>query len=331
MDAQALETEAQSAITAASTLTELDEARVRFLGRKSELKRALREVRDRETGMILNAVRERIEGAVARRQAELERADLERRLEEEVVDVTLPGDARPRGHLHPITQIRREVEDVFLGLGYRVVDGREVETTHYNFDALNFPLWHPARSRLASLFLNGDVLLRTETSPSQIRVMEAQEPPIYMISLGRVYRRDTPDATHSPIFHQVEGLAIDRAITLADLKGTLLHLMRALFGEERAMRFRTHYFPFTEPSMEPDVSCFACDGSGCRVCKYSGWIEMGGSGMVDPALYEFVGYDPEEWSGFAFGLGLERIAQLRHGVPDVRLFWENDLRFLRQF
>jgi phenylalanyl-tRNA synthetase alpha chain len=331
MDAQALETEAQSAIAAASTLTELDEARVRFLGRKSELKQALREVRDRETGMILNAVRERLEGAVAQRQAELERADLERRLEEEVVDVTLPGHARPRGHLHPITQIRREVEDVFLGLGYRVVDGREVETTHYNFDALNFPLWHPARSRLASLFLNGDVLLRTETSPSQIRVMEAQEPPIYMISLGRVYRRDTPDATHSPIFHQVEGLAIDRAITLADLKGTLLHLMRALFGEDRAMRFRTHYFPFTEPSMEPDVSCFACDGSGCRVCKHSGWIEMGGSGMVDPALYEFVGYDPEAWSGFAFGLGLERIAQLRHGVPDVRLFWDNDLRFLRQF
>jgi phenylalanyl-tRNA synthetase alpha chain len=331
MDAQALETEAQSAIAAASTLADLDEARVRYLGRKSELKQALREVRDRETGMVLNAVREQLEAAVARREAELERAELERRLEEEVLDVTLPGDARPRGHLHLITQIRREVEDVFLGLGYRVVDGREVETTHYNFDALNFPDWHPARSRLASVFLNGDVLLRTETSPSQIRVMEAQEPPIYMISVGRVYRRDTPDATHSPVFHQVEGLAIDRGITLADLKGTLLHLMRALFGEERAMRFRTHYFPFTEPSMEPDVSCFACDGSGCRVCKHSGWIEMGGSGMVDPALYEFVGYDPEEWSGFAFGLGLERIAQLRHGVPDIRLFWENDLRFLRQF
>jgi phenylalanyl-tRNA synthetase alpha chain len=331
MDAQALETEAQSAIAAASTLEELDMARVRYLGRKSELKQALREVRDRETGMVLNAVRERIEAALTEIQAKLERAELERRLAEEVVDVTLPGDAPRRGHLHLITQIRREVEDVFLGLGYRVVDGREVETTHYNFDALNFPHWHPARSRLASLFLNGDVLLRTETSPSQIRVMEAQEPPIYMISLGRVYRRDTPDATHSPVFHQVEGLAIDRGITLADLKGTLLHLMRALFGEERGMRFRTHYFPFTEPSMEPDVSCFACDGSGCRVCKFSGWIEMGGSGMVDPALYEFVGYDPEEWSGFAFGLGLERIAQLRHGVPDIRLFWENDLRFLRQF
>jgi phenylalanyl-tRNA synthetase alpha chain len=331
VDAQALENEAQSAIRRASTLEELDDARVRFLGRKSELKQALREVRDRETGMVLNAVRERLETAVAERESELERAELERSLAEDVVDVTLPGEAPRRGHLHLITQIRREVEDVFLGLGYRVVDGREVESTHYNFDALAFPHWHPARSRQASIFLNGDVLLRTETSPSQIRVMEAQDPPIYMISLGRVYRRDTPDATHSPIFHQVEGLAIDRGITLADLKGTLLHLMRALFGEERGMRFRTHYFPFTEPSLEPDVSCFLCDGQGCRVCKFSGWIEMGGSGMVDPALYEFVGYDYEEYSGFAFGLGLERIAQLRHGVPDIRLLWENDLRFLHQF
>ena len=331
MDAQAVESEAQSAIARASTLPELEDARVRYLGRKSALKQALREVRDRETGMALNALRERLERAVEVRQAELERAELERRLAEDVVDVTLPGDAPPRGHLHPITQIRREVEDVFLGLGYRVVDGREVETTHYNFDALAFPHWHPARSPLHSLFLNGDVLLRTETSPSQIRVMEAEEPPIYMISIGRVYRRDTPDATHSPIFHQVEGLAIDKGITLGDLKGTLLHLMRALFGSERAMRFRTHYFPFTEPSMEPDVSCFLCDGAGCRVCKHSGWIEMGGSGMVDPALFEFVGYDYEQYSGFAFGLGLERIAQLRHGVPDIRLLWENDLRFLRQF
>jgi phenylalanyl-tRNA synthetase alpha chain len=331
MDAKALESEATSAIRAASSPAELDELRVRYLGRKSELKQALREVRDRESGMALNAAREAIEEAVAAREAELERADLERRLAEESVDVTLPGDGQRRGHLHLITQIRREVEDVFLGLGYRVVDGREVETTEYNFDALNFPHWHPARSRRASLFLNGDVLLRTETSPSQIRVMEAEPPPIAMISLGRVYRRDTPDATHSPIFHQVEGLVVDRGITLADLKGTLLHLMRALFGEARGMRFRTHYFPFTEPSLEPDVSCFSCDGSGCRVCKFSGWIEMGGSGLVDPAVLTRCDVDPEEWSGFAFGLGLERIAQLRHGVTDVRLLWDNDLRFLRQF
>jgi phenylalanyl-tRNA synthetase alpha chain len=331
MDANVLQNEAESAIAGAATLSELDDARVRYLGRKSVLKQALREVRDRETGTTLNAVRERLEAAVAARESALERAELDRALAEEIIDVTLPGEAPPRGHLHLITQIRREIEDVFLGLGYEVVDGREVETTRYNFDALNFPFWHPARSPLASLFLDGDTLLRTETSPSQIRVMEARQPPIYIVSLGRVYRRDTPDATHVPIFHQVEGLAVDRGITLADLKGTLLHLMRALFGEERGMRFRTHYFPFTEPSMEPDISCFLCDGEGCPVCKHSGWIEMGGSGIVDPALFDFVGYDAEEWSGFAFGLGLERIAMLRHEFPDLRELWRNDLRFSRQF
>ena len=247
------------------------------------------------------------------------------------IDVTLPGESFSEGHLHLITQIRREVEDIFLGLGYMIVDGREVETTRYNFDGLNMPAWHPARLSGHSLFLSDDVLLRTETSPSQIRVMEAQAPPVYMISPGRVYRRDTPDATHSPVFHQVEGLAVDRGISLADLKGTLLHLMRALFGEKRELRFRTHYFPFTEPSIEPDVSCHMCDGAGCPVCKQSGWIEMGGAGIVDPNVLEFVGYDPEEVSGFAFGLGLERIALLRHRVPDIRLLWENDLRFSRQF
>jgi|SRR5919108_2052417 phenylalanyl-tRNA synthetase alpha chain len=331
MDAQALENEARSAIAGAASADELNEARVRYLGRKSELKQALRQVRDPETGRVLNAVREALEQAVEEREAALERTELDRRLAEEVVDVTLPGEAPSRGHLHLLTQIRREVEDVFLGLGYRVVDGREVETTHYNFDALNMPPWHPARSPQHSLFLNGDVLLRTETSPSQIHVMEAEKPPIYIISPGRVYRRETPDARRSSIFHQVEGLAVDRGITLADLKGTLLHLMRALFGEEREMRFRTHYFPFTEPSLEPDVSCFVCDGAGCRLCKYSGWIEIAGSGLVDPNVLEFVGYDPEEFSGFAFGMGLERIAMVRHAVPDIRLFWENDLRFTRQF
>jgi phenylalanyl-tRNA synthetase alpha chain len=331
MDAEALENEGKTAISSASTLPELDEARIRYLGRKSDLKQALRAVRDAETGRVLNALRDALERAVAERQAELERVELEQKLVGDAVDVTLPGEGPRRGHLHLITQIRREVEDVFLGLGYEVVDGREVETARYNFDGLNMPPWHPARSPQHSLFLNGDVLLRTETSPSQIRVMEEHEPPVYMISPGRVYRRDTPDATHSPIFHQVEGLAVDHGITLADLKGTLLHLMRALFGEDRDVRFRTHYFPFTEPSIEPDVSCFVCGGDGCRVCKHSGWIEMGGAGMVDPNVLEFVGYDPEEVSGFAFGLGLERIAQLRHNVPDIRLLWENDLRFLRQF
>ena len=331
MDAEALEREAQSAIAAAETVEEIEAVRVRVLGRNAELPQALRQVRDRETGQALNALRGRLESAVATRRAELERRELDRRLREEAVDVTLPGEGTRRGHLHLISQIRREVEDVFLGLGYQVVDGREVETTYYNFTALNMPAWHPARSPLASMYLDEETVLRTETSPSQIRVMESQQPPVYIVSLGRTYRRDTPDATHVPIFHQVEGLAVDRGITLADLKGTLLYLMRALFGDERQVRFRTHFFPFTEPSMEPDVSCFLCDGRGCSVCKHSGWIEMGGSGMVDPELYGYVGYDPEEVTGFAFGLGLERIALLRHGLPDMRQLWENDLRLLRQF
>ncbi|HJU48114.1 MAG TPA: phenylalanine--tRNA ligase subunit alpha [Gaiellaceae bacterium] len=331
MHPQALEQEALAAVAAASTVAEIEVVRVEYLGRKSALKLALRDVRDRETGMALNAVRETVEAAVAAREAELERADLDRRLSGERVDVTLPAGGRRRGHLHLITQIRREIEDFFLGLGYQVVDGREVETTRYNFDGLNFAPGHPSRSALSSLYLDAETVLRTETSPSQIRVMEERQPPVYIVSLGRVYRRDTPDATHSPIFHQVEGLAVDEGITLADLKGTLLLLMRHLFGPEREVRFRTHHFPFTEPSMEPDVSCFLCDGAGCAVCRHSGWIEMGGSGMVDPALYDFVGYDAERWTGFAFGLGLERIAMLRHGLPDLRELWRDDLRLLRQF
>jgi phenylalanyl-tRNA synthetase alpha chain len=331
MDPQELERTALAAVTAASTTDEIEAVRVEHLGRKSAIKLALREVRDRETGMALNAVRVAIEEAVEARAAELARAELDRRLTEERVDVTLPVGTYRRGHLHLITQIRREVEDLFLGLGYRVVDGREVELTRYNFDALNFPPAHPARSNLASFFLDETTVLRTETSPSQIRVMEAQQPPIYIVSLGRCYRRDTPDATHTPIFHQVEGLVVDEGITLSDLLGTLDVVMRALFGQKRRTEFRTHFFPFTEPSVEPYVSCHICDGSGCPVCRHSGWIELGGSGMVDPKLYEFVGYDPERYSGFAFGLGLERIAFLRHELHDLRELWRNDLRFSRQF
>ena len=331
MDPQGLENEAKSAIEGAKTLAELDEARVKYLGRKSELKQALREVRDAESGRVLNTLREGLEQAVAERESALSASELEQRLGEEQVDVTLPGEATPRGHLHLISEIRREVEDVFIGLGYQVVDGDEVEDTWHLFDALNMPAGHVTRSPLHTLFLNADVVLRTETSPSQIRVMEAQEPPVYIISLGRTYRRDTVDATHSPMFHQVEGLAVDENITLADLKGTLLHLARALFGEDRRVRFVTDFFPFTEPSLGAAVSCFLCDGSGCSVCKETGWIEMGGSGLVDPNVLRNVGYDPEKVSGFAFGLGLERIAMLRHGIPDIRMFWENDLRFLRQF
>lgn len=331
MDPQALENAALAAAETAATVDEIEAVRVDYLGRKSELKLALREVRDRETGMALNALRERLESAIDAQQASLERAELDRRLREERIDVTTPGERVRRGHLHLITQIRREFEDIFLGLGYAIVDGREIETTHYNFDALNFPQGHPTRSPLQTLFLEDDVVLRTETSPAQIRTMEAQEPPVYVVCPGRVYRRDTPDATHTPTFHQVEGLAVDEGITLGDLLGTLDYLIKALFGESRESRFVTHHFPFTEPSVEALVSCHICDGSGCPVCRHSGWIEVGGSGMVDPNLFDFVGYDAERYTGFAFGWGLERIAVLRHGIPDLRELWRNDPRLLGQF
>jgi phenylalanyl-tRNA synthetase alpha chain len=325
--------EARASIVGADTERELEQVRVAYLGRRSRLTEALRAARELsvEERAELNRTKATLEELVDAARRELRKRALDRSLAEERVDVTLPGVRVPRGRYHLLTQIRREVEDVFLGLGYRVVDGDEVEDAWHLFDALNMGPAHVTRSPLHTLYLNGDVVLRTETSPSQIRVMESQPPPVYIVSLGRCYRRDTPDATHSPIFHQVEGLAVDRGITLADLKGTLRYLARALFGEEREVRFQTDFFPFTEPSLGVSISCFLCGGAGCSVCKQSGWIELGGSGVVDPNVLENVGYDPEEVSGFAFGIGLERIAMLRHGVPDLRMFWENDLRFLRQF
>ncbi len=332
MDWQSYETEAGSAIAGTSSLDELDAAHVRYLGRKSDLVQALRAVRDRESGMLLNGIRRDLEAAEEDRRAAIERAELDRRLTEDAVDVTLPGDELPLGHLHPITQARRQIEDAFVGLGYEVRDDREVEWSEVNFDLLAFEPSHPARSPRQTFFLEGgDRVLRTETSPSQIHHLRERKPPVYMVSIGRVYRRDAIDATHYPIFHQFEGLAIDSGVTLADLKGTLLHVMRAIFGPERRVRFRTHYFPFTEPSIEPDVSCGICDGAGCRTCRYSGWLEMGGSGMVDPRVLENVGLDPEDWGGFAFGCGIERVAQLRWDFPDIRALWEGDLRVLRQF
>jgi phenylalanyl-tRNA synthetase alpha chain len=331
VDAAAVQEEALAAVGSATTTGELTELRTRYLGRKSDLKQALRNVRDRESGMSLNAVRERLEEAFAQRQAELERAELDRALRSDGLDVTLPGDELPVGHLHPTTQIRRIVEDAFLGLGYEIRDDREVETVEYNFDKLAFPSTHSSRSPRDTFFLNDNVVLRTETSPSQIHHLESREPPVYMVSIGRVYRRDAITPTRFPIFHQFEGLAVDRGITLADLKGTLLHVMRALFGDDRRVRFRTHFFPFTEPSIEPDVSCPICEGAGCRTCKFSGWIELGGAGMVDPRVFENVGLDPEEWTGFAFGCGLERSAQLRYGIDEIRPLWSPDLRVLRQF
>jgi len=327
MDATALENEARTAIAAAPNDDALQELRVRYLGRKSELKLALREVRDRETGIALNAARAAIEGALAARESELEAAAQE---DSEPFDPTLPGQPISRGSLHLITQLRRRIEDVFLGMGYEVYDGREVETVWHNFDALNQPEAHPSRDPRDTFYIDAETLLRTHTSPSQIRAMQAQDPPIYLISLGRTYRRDPLDATHTPVFHQVEGLAVDRGITLADLRGTIELFTAAIFGE-RDVRMRTGFFPFTEPSVEFDITCYLCDGGGCPVCKHSGWIEMGGAGVVDPNVFEAVGYDPEEWQGFAFGLGIDRIAFLRHGLPDLRLFWENDLRMVRQF
>jgi phenylalanyl-tRNA synthetase alpha chain len=329
VDVEALQREAETAIAGASSAGELDEVRVHYLGRKSDLKQALRAVRDRESGRTLNALRERLEAAFDEREGALRREELASL--DRALDVTLPGTRLRRGRLHPLTQIRREVEDIFLGLGYEVIDSREVETVWHNFDALNQPLTHPSRSHRDTFYVDADTLLRTHTSTGQIRVMEQRQPPIYIATLGRVYRRDTPSPRSTPNFHQVEALAVDRDITLADLKGTLLHFFRALFPGERQVRMRTSFFPFTEPSVEFDVTCFLCGGQGCVFCKYTGWFEMGGAGVVDPAVFENVGYDPDEWSGFAWGLGLDRIAAQRHGIPDIRVFWENDLRVLRQF
>ncbi|MEP6977155.1 MAG: phenylalanine--tRNA ligase subunit alpha [Thermoleophilia bacterium] len=330
MDWSAYEAEALAACEAASTPEELSAVNTRFTGRNAALPQALRKVRDKETGRQLNDLRSRLDEAEYRASDRITKSQLGLRLAE-TVDVTLPGEELPLGHLHPITQVRRAVEDAFLGLGYELRDDREVETVEYNFDKLAFEPTHAARSPRDTLFFDDDRLLRTETSASQIHILEEKPPPIYMVSIGRVYRRDAITATRYPIFHQFEGLAVDRGITLADLKGTLLHVMQALYGHERRVRFRTHYFPFTEPSIEPDVSCGVCGGSGCRTCKFSGWIEMGGAGMVDPRVFENVGLDSDEWSGFAFGCGLERTAQLRHDIPDIRALWDGDLRVLRQF
>jgi phenylalanyl-tRNA synthetase alpha chain len=325
--------EARDAIVGARSETALEQARIKYLGRRSPLTEALRSAKDLsvEERAELNRTKAQLEEIAATARDELRRATMEQALAKEEVDVTLPGERIPRGHLHLITQIRREVEDVFTGLGYQIFDGPEVETTYYNFEALNTPEWHPSRSPGDTFYVSDDQVLRTHTSPGQVRFMESHDPPIYMVSLGRVYRRDTPDPTRNPIFHQVEGLAVDRGITLADLKGTLMYLSRALFGEDRKVRIRTSYFPFTEPSIEFDVSCFRCGQEGCPSCRHSGWLEMGGAGVVDPNVFGHVRYDPDEVSGFAFGLGLERIAMLRHGVPDLRELWENDLRLLRQF
>jgi phenylalanyl-tRNA synthetase alpha chain len=341
--------DAAAAIEAASGTAELEELRVHHLGRKAELTTILRGIADLpaeergKVGQAANRARQELEAQLEKRAAELDAAELESKLTEDRIDITLPGSpARPAGHIHLITRTTRQIEDVMVGLGYRVVEGPEIEHDYYNFTALNHPPGHPARMLQDTFYIQShpDELLRTHTSPVQIRAMEAQPPPIFVIVPGKVYRRDS-DATHSPMFHQVEGLAIGEGITLADLQGTLEEMLRAIFGEAREARMRPHFFPFTEPSVEFDVSCFQCEGSGrlaggerCSLCKGIGWIEVGGAGMVDPNVLGFVeqnGYDPERVQGFAFGMGVERIAMLRHGVPDLRRFFDNDVRVLEQF
>jgi phenylalanyl-tRNA synthetase alpha chain len=341
--------EGAGAIGAAGSSAELEELRIRLLGRKAELTMILRGIAElpaEERGAVggaANKARKELEALLEASAERLDASELESRLVDDRIDVTLPGaPPRPLGHAHLIARTTRLIEDTMVGLGYRVMEGPEVEHDYYNFTALNHPPGHPARMLQDTFYIQShpEVLLRTHTSPVQVRSMEAQPPPIFIIVPGKVYRRDS-DATHSPMFHQIEGLAIAEGITLADLKGTLLELCRSIFGPERELRLRPHFFPFTEPSVEVDVSCFQCGGSGrldsgerCNLCKGQGWIEILGAGMVDPNVLGFVaehGYDPERVQGFAFGLGVERVAMLRHAVPDLRRFFDNDVRMLEQF
>ena len=362
-----LKARALQEISEASTAEALEELRVRYLGRKAELPLMLRGVAElppaerADVGRAANEARQALQELIDARLELLGADELEERLGADLIDVTLPGaPAQPIGRLHLLTQTRRELEDIFLGLGFTVMEGPEVETVHYNFDALNHSPTHPARARTDTFYIAGagraepgargapgpqELLMRTHTSPMQVRAMEQHPPPLYVVIPGRVYRPDS-DATHTPQFHQIEGLAVDEDITLSDLKGTLLQFARAVFGETRDVRLRPHFFPFTEPSVEVDVSCFNCDGSGhlrdgarCPLCKGEGWLEVLGAGEVDPNVYSYVptsernapGYDPEKVQGFAWGMGVERIAMLKHGIPDLRLYYENDLRFLEQF
>ncbi len=339
----ALREEALAALSKAASLAELEEARVAFLGRKGKLTSLLQGIKDlppqdrRRAGMMANRLKGWLEQAIDEREKELRRMELEAGLRGERLDVTLPGRHVTYGSRHLISSIIEEIEDIFIAMGYRVAEGPEVELDYYNFEALNTPEWHPSKSLQDTFYVDAsavgreDVLLRTHTSPVQIRVMESTSPPLYVIAPGKAYRHDVPDATHSPMFHQVEGLAVDERISLADLKGTLEFFAKRMFGEDRAVRFRPHFFPFTEPSAEVDVSCIICGGKGCRVCKGTGWLEILGAGMVDPNVFGYVGYDAERYSGFAFGMGVDRIAMLKYGVPDIRYLFDNDLRLLAQF
>lgn len=332
-----IKAEAMQKIEASNALELLNDIRVAYLGKKGELTNLLKSLKDvapedrPKVGQLVNDARAMIEGKLEEARDILARREREEQLEQEVIDVTLPARKNRVGHSHPNTIALKEVERIFVGMGYEVVEGPEVEYDKYNFEKLNIPKGHPARDEQDTFYINDTILLRSQTSPVQVRAMEEGHLPIRMIAPGRVFRSDEVDATHSPSFHQVEGLVIDRNITFSDLKGTLAEFAKELFGPETKVKFRPHHFPFTEPSAEVDVTCFKCAGSGCRFCKGTGWIEILGCGMVHPRVLEMCGIDPEEYSGFAFGVGLERIALLKYEIDDMRLLYENDIRFLKQF
>lgn len=315
----------------------LEAFRVEYLGKKGKLTDVLRgmgglSAEERPViGQLANEVRAFIEEQVSKISAQIEKEETERKLKEETIDVSLPGKSIQVGNKHPLTIVLDELKEIFIGMGFQISEGPEIETDYYNFEALNIPKDHPARDTQDTFYINENVLLRTQTSPCQVRTMEKQKPPIRIIAPGRVFRSDNLDATHSPLFHQIEGLVVDKGITMADLKGTLEVFCKKLYGDDIQVRFRPHHFPFTEPSAELDISCPACHGTGCRVCKGEGWIEILGAGMVHPKVLKVCGIDPEVYSGFAFGIGLERIVMRRFDIDDIRMFYENDLRFLKQF
>ncbi len=328
---------ALDALQKASDMDALEEARIKFLGKKGELTAVLKGMgslskEERPViGALANEIRSAIENHIDTKKAQIASKLEEIKLKSEIIDVTMPGRAQKKGELHPLTKVMDNIKNTFIGMGFEIADGPEVESDYYNFEALNIPENHPARDTQDTFYISDGILLRTQTSGIQVRVMEKKKPPIRIIAPGKVYRSDALDATHSPVFHQIEGLVVDKGVTMADLKGTLETFLKELYGENTKVRFRPHHFPFTEPSAEADVSCFACGGKGCGVCKGEGWIEILGCGMVHPKVLANCGIDPEIYSGFAFGIGLERIAMGKYGVNDIRLFFENDLRFLSQF
>lgn len=328
---------AKEEIQAVNDLKALEDIRVKFLGKKGELTAILRgmgalSAEERPIiGSLVNELRDHIEKEIEQCAKSLKNRVLEKKLKTEKIDVTEPSKKNELGSIHPITRVIDDVKEIFIGLGYKIEDGPEIETAHYNFDQLNTPESHPARDLQDTMYITDNILLRTQTSPVQARTMEKQKPPIKIICPGAVYRSDSVDATHSPVFHQIEGLVVDKNITMADLKGTLEAFTKTYLGEKTQIRFRPHHFPFTEPSAEADVSCFVCGGKGCRVCKGEGWIEILGCGMVHPNVLRNCGIDPKEYSGFAFGFGVERIAMAKYGIDDLRLLYENDVRFLKQF